>query len=376
MSHATYAPRFSAVKLPTESSVPSLKSTTAPDARQSLLRIERIGRKIIFLGAPTRASVAARIACSESSQAVPIDIEKTKKFIANAISPATSTCEGMPKWRVLPISHHRIPTGFTQRTKFGPSVAPKPFLDDNAFLRHTLDPGPLRDSLLAENHVSSPIAAVAGNSFFPEEDENIDVTSFFTVSTPSCSLPLLPPLSSLTDLEDIPSASYIASIQPQTMTINTIVGIVSISPPREITTRYGVRSVITLIVGDETSAGLKVDAWVPENPKTTASRDHLATLLALRAQDVILIKNLALMAWKDVVEGMTLWKERTKIELVYRVECVDSKERRRWRAISLDDVADQQVRKVANVVRFVREFVCAKKFGEDDVFPDDDTQDV
>ncbi|SPQ27000.1 7d610a9c-ddd4-42af-bbd3-1efd9de65997 [Thermothielavioides terrestris] len=93
----------------------------------------------------------------------------------------------------------------------------------------------------------------------------------------------------LSDLKDIPSAAHLLKIQPQTMTCNLIVGIISLSQPRAVKTRWGAtKHLVELLVGDETKAGFAVTYWL-------ASDDVGESPLAgLRPRDIILLRNVAL----------------------------------------------------------------------------------
>jgi hypothetical protein len=137
------------------------------------------------------------------------------------------------------------------------------------------------------------------------------------------------------------------------MSISTIVGIISISPARNIVTRKFHKPLMlqTLLVGDETAAGFKIDIWIPLTSTTPASRTFKETVDSLRLQDVILIENLALGVWNDKVNGATLRKDRTHIKLVYRLNRFGSRERSKWGNVNLqsggEDLGLEKIRRVA-----------------------------
>lgn len=147
------------------------------------------------------------------------------------------------------------------------------------------------------------------------------------------------------------------------MSISAIVGIIHISAPRTfIAKRYNIPlTVKTLLVGDETSAGFKLDLWLPSGKLTPAGKIFMATVDSLRVGDVIFVHNMGLGFWDNQVNGATLRKDHTRIELVYRVNCFSTKEKRRWRAVDLPmentSGEDRVVEKVKRVVGWVREFV-------------------
>lgn len=116
----------------------------------------------------------------------------------------------------------------------------------------------------------------------------------------------------LSDLEDIPPASYLVSILPATMTVTLIVGIISIAAPRTIKTHYGAtKTLVEVLVGDETKSGFSVTFWLADD-------DDEGVLAGLRSQDVVLMQNVALNAFRKRVYGGSLRKGMTRVGLLYR----------------------------------------------------------
>jgi hypothetical protein len=119
----------------------------------------------------------------------------------------------------------------------------------------------------------------------------------------------------LSDLEDLPNATYLQSITPQTMTVNLIVGVISVAEPRTVMTRWGAsKSLVELLVGDETKSGFSITFWLSYGLETTTDK----TLKTLRRQDIIILRNVALSTFNNKVHGHSLRKETTKIDLLYR----------------------------------------------------------
>lgn len=120
----------------------------------------------------------------------------------------------------------------------------------------------------------------------------------------------------LSDLEDIPPASYLVSILPATMTVTLIVGIISIAAPRTIKTHYGAtKTLVEVLVGDETKSGFSITFWLAEND----DNDDVAGVLAgLRSQDVVLMQNVALNVFRKRVYGGSLRRGMTRVGLLYR----------------------------------------------------------
>jgi hypothetical protein len=135
--------------------------------------------------------------------------------------------------------------------------------------------------------------------------------------------PAIPVGGHILDLRDIPNAKFLDSIQPQTMTVNLIVGIISVAPPRAIKTRRGAEvELVELLVGDETKSGFGINFWL--SPLSKESNDGRAVddmrnvLLSLRPQDIVLLRNVAMSSFRGKVYGQSLRKEMTKVQLLYR----------------------------------------------------------
>ncbi|KAL4921750.1 hypothetical protein BDW62DRAFT_174405 [Aspergillus aurantiobrunneus] len=132
----------------------------------------------------------------------------------------------------------------------------------------------------------------------------------------------------ITNLQDIPNTQYLISIVPQTMTVNLIVAIIAIRPPRRIVTRQWRREldVVEAVVGDETRTGFGVTFWLPssDDKAATRGRGHGAeeelrrSLMLLRPRDIVLLRTVGLSCFRDRVYGQSLRKGLTKIELLYR----------------------------------------------------------
>ena len=151
------------------------------------------------------------------------------------------------------------------------------------------------------------------------------------------------PSPQLTNLAAIPSASYLHSIEPQTMTVNLLLGIIALPPPRTIITRKTARALALheLTVGDDTKAGFGINIWLPPEPrfadgmqKTKKNGDGEADLRVmmegLRVRDVVLVRNVALAAFRGRVYGQSLRRGVTRVELVWRGRGV---ERRGWEGV-------------------------------------------
>lgn len=164
--------------------------------------------------------------------------------------------------------------------------------------------------------------AVSSSSAASDED---DTTTTFLEggdgNTTTVSLPKTPlrptgrgSADHLSDLEDIPPASYLVSIVPATMTVTLVVGIISIAAPRTVETRFGgPMTLVEVLVGDETKSGFSVTFWLSER-----DADAGGVLKGLRGQDVVLMQNVALNVFRKKVYGGSLRKGMTRVCLLYR----------------------------------------------------------
>lgn len=164
----------------------------------------------------------------------------------------------------------------------------------------------------------------------------------------------------LSNLQEVPTAKYLESIIPQTMTVNLVVGIIAIQPSRPVMTRWKKElEIIELVVGDETRAGFSVNFWLsPPKPDAKASEiDRLNRSLAtLRPRDIILLRTVGLSSFRDQVYGQSLRGGMTQIDLLHRpVNMTDAGGFYKYKTIpqSNDDLP-QKVRRVREwILRFV-----------------------
>ncbi|KEF55158.1 uncharacterized protein A1O9_08812 [Exophiala aquamarina CBS 119918] len=179
----------------------------------------------------------------------------------------------------------------------------------------------------------------------------------------------------LSDLEDIPNAQYLSSIEPQTMTVNLIVGIISISPPRTVNTglKYGKSrptELVEMIVGDDTKTGFSITMWLPREMRVNwkdgqhaapeGSRSALRrSLRFMRARDVVLLQNVALSSFRGKVHGQSLKGDVTKIDLLFRKKADDDDLSGIYSVSNLRTATgkDPQVLKVKKVRDWMTEFV-------------------
>lgn len=321
----------------------------------------RNGGKVIFLtGAPLSRSL---LWDEEGLTAQLLDpfLESSRSILCNASSTNTG-----PVWRSLSLQpigiHTRLTsaisanrpddetdgeqesTPFWNTTHFSQTPAESLTDHSQSLGSSQLDEDAESDSQFYEEsfaiheEVSSSDVMGHGSSNDTPYDESFDETSN--------SLPTDPPADAKTNmirtrltaslprnLNNLPTATYLHSITPQTLTIDLIVGIISILPPREITTTTRGRArprtvhLIEMLVGDDTRAGFAVNIWLDDPPGPPCSPRNLATIVtqSLRPRDIILIRNAALNSFRGKVYGQTLRRGMTTIDLLHRA-VIDSRD--------------------------------------------------
>jgi hypothetical protein len=180
----------------------------------------------------------------------------------------------------------------------------------------------------------------------------------------------------LSELKDIPNARYLESISPQTMTVNVIVGIISIAPPRTVITgaKYGKPrevDLVEMVVGDDTKSNFAISLWLPRemrvnwkdggHPNPDGGRSILRrTLRFMRPRDVVLLQNVALSSFLGKVHGQSLKGDVTKIDLLFRKKADDDDLSGFYSVSNLRTAnagKDPQIAKVKKVKDWLGEFV-------------------
>ena len=363
--------------------------------------LDIIGRVIFLTGAPLKSSLGwteeelcAPLQPVFATEGLPIKV--TGKSTNDDITQA-------PSWRRLPLEKPHLPTGLTQRSRddnlpFGHNNY---INDETSFLSTTelsfisTNPNeyPSEDSPISESNKEDVFTQYYEHSFAIHEDipssqivgADPNDESFTTEPeefsiAPSTSSQPHPEyqfarsrltLSHLSDLKDMPNAAYLQSITPQTMTVNLVVGIISISQPRLIRTRKGGRTVelVEMLVGDDTKAGFGINLWLPPSQERNHAAhpdDNLRVRTGrLRPQDVIIARTIALSSFRGKVFGQSLRKGMTTLDLLYRNVVDDDDARGAYSAAELEQCAidEFQVRKLREVKNWVMRFVGANTGG-------------
>ena len=353
-----------------------------------------IGRRIIFL---TGAPLPSSLGWTEEELCAPIQPGFVESVPVESTS-ASTTNNKAPSWRRLPLEKHHLPTGLTQISREDlPFEGSGHVNEETSFLSTTelsfisLSPDVYRSehsqvSDLDKEDVSTqyyeqsfavhenlPSSQIVGadslDESFTSEPEDFSIS--LSTSSPSHPEGQLTRsrlvLSHLSELKDVPNAAYLCSITPQTITVNLVVGVISISQPRTIKTRKGGRSIdlVEILVGDDTKAGFGLNIWLPpsqESRHPPHQNDNLRTQTQqLRPQDVVLAKTVALTSFRGKVYGQSLRRGMTTLDLLYRNVIDGDDARGAYGPAELEQAAidEPQVRRVRDVKDWVMRFVGA-----------------
>ena len=350
--------------------------------------------KVIFL---TGAPLPSSLGWTEEELCAPPQPGFTEKTPVESTGRSTTDDKVLP-WRVLPLEKPHLPTGLTQISRenlpfedYGYIGEETSFLSTTELSFISASPDDYRNEssqvsdsdkeavftqyyehsfLIHENIPSSQIVGAESldDSFTTDPEDFSIAFSTSSQSHPEAQLTRSRLTSShLSDLKDMPNAAYLQSITPQTMTVNLVVGIISISQPRTIKTRKGGRSIelAEMLVGDDTKAGFGVNIWLPPSQGSNHSArqdvDLRTQTLRLRPQDVVLAKTVALSSFRGKVYGQSLRRGMTTLDLLYRNVVDGGDSRGAYGAAELEQgaIAEPQVRKVGDVKDWVMRFVGA-----------------
>jgi hypothetical protein len=228
----------------------------------------------------------------------------------------------------------------------------------------------LTTSQLSEFHSQTDLGTSQSSDGSDERDERTQVAQPNTAAQARTSLPLSILARHLNNVKDIPSATYLQSIQPQTMTVNLIVGIMRLPLPRIITVgrRWGQEremQLLEMLVGDDTRAGFEITMWLSSSKQkdTNGGVTHQSTLesqlQSLRLRDVVLLRNVALRSYQGRVHGESLRRDVTKVDLLYRrkVDTTDDGGRFSLKELIEPAGTDPVVGKAKRVRQWLMDFV-------------------
>lgn len=222
-------------------------------------------------------------------------------WLVSSSTGSVSIDDSRPRWRAIDIDSH------------GPALDNQWPHRQYAFEQESLNESIL---LLEQMEASgmSPKKLISMNGSFADDtdepsflttsgslDESSDITTAIEAANNAMN-------ATFTDLQRLPDAAYIKRINPQTVTVDLLVTIIAIRPTKtvQLRRRPGHMDIVELVVGDETRSGFGVNIWLtPSHSEHDSLRD---TVQSLRSGDLLMISNLALSAYQDVVCGQTLGK--------------------------------------------------------------------
>lgn len=264
---------------------------------------------------------------------------------ANSAPPPPTPVPTQPvaKWRSIPLAvnktFHESPVLARTLLQTNKSALPRQITslqeDHDEFLNHSFAfEANLQSSQIASHHHSpedDPEEAtfMTDDSIYSTVLDDYDTTvmstqhSFREDSGPRSGAPYRP-VGPIMSIKAVPTAEYLLRIQPQTMTVNLLVGIISIAPARTVTMRKGGHDmdIIEITVGDETKAGFTISSW--HEAQDSQQRHKIedksrAVLSSLRPQDVVLIERVALSSFRNAVFGQSLNRRATKNTTAFTV---------------------------------------------------------
>lgn len=287
-------------------------------------------RLLLFAGAPPASSLDAESCTINDLDDVFAEfagLTRRRTTRSRGVTPPSSTTPQVP-WRSLPLTRRPplLHAGFSQRHHVS-SIGRHALASQSGFFT-TADVsfggvaesfgGTDPEDVLSQfyDHSLAVHNSVPSSQLDSFEETSLEETSFMTTSSSTGKPAVIAPIPShLSDLEDVPPAPRILALNPQTVTLNLIVGVISIAQPRSVTTRWGrTLSLVEILVGDDTKSGFAVTFWLDREDAAAAG------IGGLRRQDVVLMQNVALHVFRGKVYGQSLRRGMTKVTLLWRRE--------------------------------------------------------
>jgi hypothetical protein len=284
-----------------------------------------------------------------------------------------STSSALPAWRSIPVERQHLATGHSQTHGWQEEYRGAQFFTTDSFVQEFSQLSDKESQVSVTEPVDQVLSQFYEQSYAVHEDiASSQLAASSYIGSSSSSLDItdasqedslsgkrdIPVAGKLSNLKDIPNAGYLTSIQPQTVTVNLIVGIISIPSPRSIKTRRGdTVELIEIIAGDESKSGFGINFWLSSSQ--TEAVDMSSILTTLRPQDVVLMRNVALSSFLGKVYGQSLRKGLTKVHLLYRNRINKSDLPGCYNAsdLAIEENAPLQIAKTRKVKAWVMSFV-------------------
>ncbi len=347
---------------------------------------------ILFTGAPLPQDLTSKM-----DDLITTFSDRIARFAGlatqHALPPPASAVQAHAPWHSLPLTGEHLPTGFSQLRAWTEEYTGNAAwfaAEDSTFLtaegKSETQYSPSQQSGSGFNGATSqfyerslalhddlptsqvaPIASFQSQSQQGDESTGYGTSTYLSTQDESVAsiteVKVAPQVGQITSLNRLPNAGYLTAIEPQTMSVNIICGIISISSPRSIKTRHGgTVDIVETLMGDETKSGFGINFWLSA-PKGSAKSALREALRDLRPQDIIMIRNMALSSFKGQVYGQSLRKEMTKVDLMFRKR-IDRLDRKGCynvdELINAGDVDNTQLAKTRRVREWVLRFVGAR----------------
>ena len=139
----------------------------------------------------------------------------------------------------------------------------------------------------------------------------------------------VPSAMAVTPLASLPSAQHLRFIYPQTPTPNFLCALITTPERREVFVRKGgyKMDLWEITVGDDTHSNFKVTFWLrpprySNNDQNHAQVQLLSVLERLQVGNIILLRNIALTSFRDIVYGQslntTISRARTSVDVLMK----------------------------------------------------------
>jgi hypothetical protein len=243
--------------------------------------------------------------------------------------PTPAPTQPVAKWRAIPLTNKTFYES-PARSLGNNNNIKHDFLDYSFAIHQSHEIAPQEQSMLSDADGALTFITLSESSINSSEAEDATTTFMSTdlsaaAAEDSGHRQSAPYRSTgpIMSIKAIPTAAYLQRLQPQTMTVNLIVGVITIDPPRTVTIRKGGydMEIIEIMVGDETQAGFTISSWhAASTDAPSKNADGLRkTLQSMRPRDVILIERVALSSFRGQVFGQSLNRKATNNTTAFTV---------------------------------------------------------
>lgn len=292
-----------------------------------------------------------------------LDPSKCISFGIDSNSTSTASSTAPLKWRSLAPKATRLRTGWSQPylprggdktdasislPDFGPSPTFPTELNTRLDTTLSFEEEPslvddfLQQSLIFHDTLLSS-QVVQDASVTPSFSSSSFLTTSFGTSTSELSSPgaidaqtlilQVPAKMTVSPIGTLPSAQHLKSIYPQTPTPNLLCVLMTNPERREVFVRKGgfKMDLCEITVADDTKSDFKVSFWLRAPRESNNEQSHAQQLLLhelerMRVGNILLLRNIALTSFRDVVYGQslnpTIARARTTIDVLMRSNVV------------------------------------------------------